>query len=91
MARIHSETTEKFYDIKQDEEGNWSCGCASWRFNHEAKTHMPPIENCQCLRTCKHLRAIFTNKAHVLDRMLLYSGAYDIEIDGENWKIEEVL
>jgi hypothetical protein len=69
----------KKYAIKQDMESHITCNCPSWVFNSR---HQDP-------RACKHTDVV--EQAGGLEKLLLFSGQYDVVIDGHGskWQIEK--
>jgi len=77
-ATIHSFTDpEKKYKLKVTSDGKLTCNCPSWIFNQRGD------------RTCKHTDAV-DNHSDNLETLILKSGRYQVEINGNQWIIEKV-
>jgi predicted nucleic acid-binding Zn finger protein len=66
----------KRYELKI-RDGVVSCSCPAWRFNLRGTNP----------RTCKHIDVFQT--ADGLEKMLAFSGKYNIVIEGKQWTIEK--
>jgi len=76
-ATIRSFTDpKKKYTIKQKENGQLTCNCPAWIFNHSGD------------RKCKHINAILKSKDPI-EKMIFASGKYVLDVDGSKWTIEE--
>jgi hypothetical protein len=74
-AHIKSFTDpNKTYAIKKKQDGTFTCGCPSWRFNQSGD------------RNCKHLRAIFESGDN-LEKLFMHGNSHVLEIDGEKWEV----
>lgn len=67
---------DKKYKIKQKENGQLTCNCPAWIFNHSGD------------RRCKHIDAIEHAKDPI-EKMIFASGKYVLNVDGKEWTIEE--
>ena len=55
VGEVASRSSDRTYAIKEDLQGNLSCGCMSWRFQKK------PVEE----RSCKHTEEFLRRRAVV--------------------------